>query len=363
MGQINPTFSFPPYHLGLPDRLQGAGILSLTNNQKLSLPPATPGGTQVNVTDWMTVAGAGTAEVNAIYSDRGPSVGGKNYYNILGTIDSSEVSSIVWVDFGAGLSWNIVDAFGSILYRSDEDVATPDLVTVWDVNDGAGPAPTVTTTLQQLNAPSSTVTAMFVGGAGTAEANAIYTGRGMSGGKEYFNILGAPDDSGPLAAVWGDFGSGDGWNITDIDGIVLYFSAEDVATPNLVVTWIAVTGSLPVPTVSPITQGELDAGALPQNAGTTSVNIPMLVTSPSLGFPQYTGFNLPSSSQIVYGQDITGFSIHDPDSNDLYEATGNNGPFPWNQTYAVGGGTGTPPAPTVIRDDVASEANWGPVTP
>ena len=82
------------------------------------------------------VSGAGTSDVNGVYSYAGE-LYGKPYYE-------SGVNEILWVDFFGFKLWSIaVDTTN--IYESTDDVATPDLVTTWTaVNDGIAPVPTVT---------------------------------------------------------------------------------------------------------------------------------------------------------------------------------------------------------------------------
>ncbi len=94
---------------------------------------AKDGSDYYNVPDAMVVEGAGTEVANRVYLRNGD-LNGKPLY---GTNSDdgifSGVSSIIWV----------VAIGGANLYLRSEDVATPDLVEVWDLEDGDAPAPTV----------------------------------------------------------------------------------------------------------------------------------------------------------------------------------------------------------------------------
>jgi hypothetical protein len=79
---------------------------------------------------------------------------------------------------------------------------------------------------------------MIVSGAGTAAVNGTYAPDGMLGGKPKFAV-------GLSLIRWGN----DEWQIT-YDGDAEYRSPDDVATPDLVTTWLEVGGPLPVPTVT-----------------------------------------------------------------------------------------------------------------
>ena len=82
----------------------------------------------------VTVSGAGTSEANGTYTYEGEEYG-KPYYSL-----GSQI--IVWIDFAGYKLWNL-----NGWYQSTDDVATPDLVTTWNVvNDGIAPVPTVTST-------------------------------------------------------------------------------------------------------------------------------------------------------------------------------------------------------------------------
>ena len=89
---------------------------------------------------------------------------------------------------------------------------------------------------------SSATGAVTVSGAGTSEANGTYTYAGEAYGKPYYT-------SNVNMIYW--FGlSFNIWVIATNAGGV-YQSSEDVATPNLVTTWLRLgAGSAPVPTVT-----------------------------------------------------------------------------------------------------------------
>jgi hypothetical protein len=82
------------------------------------------------------VSGAGTGHANGHYLQSGIS-NGKPYYEKTGNQDPL----ILWVQD----AWRIYDSIDNEenWYFSTEDVATPDLVTSWDVDQGSSPAPAV----------------------------------------------------------------------------------------------------------------------------------------------------------------------------------------------------------------------------
>lgn len=91
--------------------------------------------------------------------------------------------------------------------------------------------------------------AAVVSGAGRAAANGTYTYRGQSSGKPYFNKVGEADSTTLYALVWGDFGDGTLWYITDSGGDGLYEGATNKALPWQPV-WTNFNGPLPAPTVT-----------------------------------------------------------------------------------------------------------------
>ena len=82
------------------------------------------------------VSGAGATEVNGTYAESGEEGGKPLYAKANSDIVIGWDSSGVWV---IGTS-DYVTAY----YYSSDDVATPDLCTTWEVNEGEPPVPTVT---------------------------------------------------------------------------------------------------------------------------------------------------------------------------------------------------------------------------
>ena len=81
------------------------------------------------------VSGAGSTEVNGTYAVIGEE-GGKPLYANKANSDII----IIW----AG-NWVIADSSTEFIYYfSNDDVATPDLCTTWEVHEGEPPVPTVT---------------------------------------------------------------------------------------------------------------------------------------------------------------------------------------------------------------------------
>lgn len=91
--------------------------------------------------------------------------------------------------------------------------------------------------------PLKIVDAMIVEGAGTAGVNGTYLRDGDSGGKPRYTLVGGTTGDDSIQWV------GSKWSIISGGGLEKYESSEDVATPDLVVTWAVLGGTAPVPTV------------------------------------------------------------------------------------------------------------------
>jgi hypothetical protein len=83
------------------------------------------------------ISGAGSEEVNGVYTETGEN-NGKKYYNLEG--DDVNISSIYW----SGSEWIVNDDAGDGFYASTDDVEFPWQVTIWEVTNGDPPVPTVT---------------------------------------------------------------------------------------------------------------------------------------------------------------------------------------------------------------------------
>jgi hypothetical protein len=94
----------------------------------------------------MVVSGAGSDEVNGVYSLMGE-YNGKPYYSSMA--DSAwDISAISY-----GAAWVIYSNSSDFEYLGppSDDVATPDLVTTWTVDEGEAPVPTVTAEMTEGN--------------------------------------------------------------------------------------------------------------------------------------------------------------------------------------------------------------------
>jgi hypothetical protein len=85
------------------------------------------------------VAGAGSAVVNGLYTERGTE-GGKPYYNLEDQPDDFTTSAVVW---STG-SWQIIDDRGANSYVGVESTDFPWEVSTWNTGSGDEPPPTVT---------------------------------------------------------------------------------------------------------------------------------------------------------------------------------------------------------------------------
>lgn len=93
---------------------------------------------------------------------------------------------------------------------------------------------------------------IIVSGAGTGQANGLYLQAGIENGKPFYEKTGNQD---PLI-LWVEQDNLFAWRIFDsIDNVdTWYFSAENVATPDLVTTWTVHIGNAPAPTVTAQTE-------------------------------------------------------------------------------------------------------------
>lgn len=310
-------------------------IPSLLNAQKLSLPANTPVGTRVQVTDGFAVSGNSYPSIDGFVRQIGTSNGKAKYANF----GSGDFQIFVeWVDYlGNGLGWYFYNGNDGAGYFSDEDVAEPWLVTVWEERNFSGAITLTPPAVQELTAPSTAQGGVFVPEFG------IFTKRGMSNGKDYFKLLGTPDDNDTLGeVVWyaslGDVGltvPGAGWVVHDIDGNSNYYSTSAVATPDLVPNTSGAGGwknsfddSPASIVVTSLTVGQIAAGLKVGStfyAATTSTN-------------WRNGYHDVLGVAADYTFDGTKWT------NGTTNGSGNTA-FPWD------GGIGT-------RDDVCSETNW-----
>jgi hypothetical protein len=294
----------------------------------------------------VAVSGAGTAEANGIYYLAANQINGGPVYVKAGGDPTGEASTI---ERSASQTWRIYDSSGdgNVLYADqDGSLAQPWLVTDWASDAGTDPAPTVTA---QIRHP-----AVFVGGAGTPEADGIYTERGVANGKPYYNLLGQADAPTTYAIYWDDITLQ--WHLSDsTPGNANYDSWGGEALPWLTThPWVDDAASAPAPTFTPVTAGEFDAGVRMSGAGTATAN--GVIAGPVF----HESGDDPNVYQWRVGDLVARHS-------GVYWGLGDvvNGLYfsaqavaaPWLITD-LAPDDGIAPAPTVIRNDVAAEANW-----
>ena len=82
------------------------------------------------------VSGAGSSEVNGTYAVV-DEAGEKPAY-------ANNANSDIVIGWADGVWWIMNSSTQVIYYFSEDDVATPDLCTTWEVHEGKPPVPTVT---------------------------------------------------------------------------------------------------------------------------------------------------------------------------------------------------------------------------
>jgi len=98
----------------------------------------------------IVVAGAGTASANGTYEYLNM-YGGKPQYKLVGAV---AYEGIRW----AAAEWAIRNLMGIVIYRSFDNVDTPDLATTWyRANSGIDPPPTVTAAVLVTPTPACRV--------------------------------------------------------------------------------------------------------------------------------------------------------------------------------------------------------------
>lgn len=99
---------------------------------------------------------------------------------------------------------------------------------------------------------------MIVAGAGTSEVNGTYAENGTKYEKPRYRMASANSVSGYFYVVWTvpldywfiSVQGSDSVGYSQILNGARYYSADNVATPDLVTNWIQSQGALPVPTVT-----------------------------------------------------------------------------------------------------------------
>lgn len=132
-----------------------------------------------------------------------------------------------------------------------------------------------------------------VAGAGTSSVNANYTYRGITNGRPYYNKVGSATSTFVNAIYW----DGSSWNISG-SPTVYYGSADDVAYPYDVTTWVGLAGANPVPTVDILaTQPQIKIQA--DTAGWECLNVNL--TNVFMSIPEGgTGFYANTVNSSLY---------------------------------------------------------------
>lgn len=345
---------FPPYPPPSPDSPQ-----SLTNAQKLSLPENTPVGKVVSVTNGFVVSGLGDSR-DGFYFDSGTIQDGNPFYVHAGYTGADNDWYVKHTALDNGDGWTLGSASGS---NSDTHSAiAPTFGSFpWEFSWTDSTAGVITLThpaIQTLTAPSTAQGGVFVAG-GTRDG--VYPkSEASNAGKDYFVLLGVDDDPTNGAITWWNnindqFGIGPssaGFAIEDANGAgPIYYSNSDVATPDLASNWKNASDDSPASiTVTSVSVGELNAGVTVAAAGSGAANGVFPVNGNLAGRNQFSRLG----AALDLNWDAPDGGIWQFGSS-YYNST-DNVAFPYQATFMEQDGSA--PAPTVTRNDVASEANW-----
>jgi hypothetical protein len=313
-------------------------ILDVLNDEKLALTGISVG-QQVRVSDGFVVSGHSVAAANGFYF----------YYTA-----TTYLKSLPFLDDGSdfrahhdGTSWFIGSDNDGTVSAANGNETYP-----WEA-DWSGVGITLThPALQQLAAASTTVAGVVVLGGTQDGIFLIHYAIGIppfDRDNDSYLLLGNTD----FRLRW----TSSMWLLDDIDDNHYYYSLSDVATPDLALNWKNAADDTPASiTVATVTQGELDAGVTVAGAGTSAANGAYDVRNSYDGRQHYNFVGQPTDFDARSILNGAGFwVVNDTEGSAYYIATSGSA-FPWGQTFDVG--AGDPPAPTVTRNDIASEANW-----
>jgi hypothetical protein len=286
-------------------------------------------------------------EVNGLYEPRGL-YGGITFFNKVGSPTDPLDNSI----YAENLSWRIIYG-GGITYYSTGAHADPWMVGViegqWNGIEGENgpeglPVPVVTEVpmapvVYRLKAPSTAPGGVFVSG-GAADGIYVFTTA------DSYIKLGT--EFSPHEIYW----NGLNWVINSYGGSTVYYSNDNVGSPDLVQNWLDASDNNPVSiSVISVTKGEMDAGLTVSGAGSGFVNGPM----PKSANVESARYGYGSDRRIMH---FGGFwnLVDDQLAATAYVAESESA-FPW-----PGLGwllvDGDAPAPAVSRNDIAAPANW-----
>lgn len=217
---------------------------------------------------------------------------------------------------------------------------------------------------------------ILVSGAGTVGANGIYTYRGVSDGKPFYNKVGELTNVEARSIFW----LGGAWfikiDVPDEGQLAVYGSSEGVATPDLVSVWTTEEGILPVPIViavpisrkiiiEDIFKADFSTGTLEpsaqffalqndivvEGAGTAAANETYsyrgLTDEWGSGFFPYwniEGQPNETTHSVLVQTNVNNFALIDEFGSGLYVKTGAS-PFTDSGIWEVN--DGDPPVPTV----------------
>jgi len=105
---------------------------------------------------------------------------------------------------------------------------------------------------ERFEIPAEEVTQIEVSGSGNPLSHGIYDEMGTYNGKPYYNLDGEVGQADTGDPVTGIYWNGTTWGFSYWNGVsaeVLFFSTDDVDTPDLVTTWQILLGTAPVPTI------------------------------------------------------------------------------------------------------------------
>ncbi len=202
----------------------------------------------------------------------------------------------------------------------------------------------------RFSAPSSDEVAVFVNTADGAAGRGIYTNRGSINGKPYFNLIGFSNSVTDYAIYW----DGSRWNIS-VESVAVAISYDEVDNP-WEATWKNEEGSMGAIAIV-VAQGELDAGITISGAGNSGADgILVNINTPMNGFPVWN--KVATGDNTVLSHDAGGtYYYYDEFTVSYQYMTTDNVAFPWSSNnwdvYV-----GSPPAPTIVRNDIASPSNW-----